>query len=191
VVLWITIQNSPVDIVVRKMVLSRSLSFLLLPALAFLSLSARASPHLRTAFESKTAALKLAVSVNSNGIKNIAAADRARSQALQGRDGSSINVNNSQTIYTADIGVGTPPTYCKLLVLHSSIIFFIDHISHADTLALDTGSSNTWIGASKSYKKTETSYDTGNSFVSIPGPYALSVMATASSHLHTEQPMIQ
>ncbi|KAJ8591314.1 acid protease [Rhizopogon salebrosus TDB-379] len=126
------------------MVLSRSLSSLLLPALAFLSLSARASPHLRTAFESKTAALKLAVSVNSNGIKNIAAADRARSQVLQGRDGSSINVNNSQTIYTADIGVGTPPTYY--------------------TLALDTGSSNTWIGASKSYKKTETSYDTGNSF---------------------------
>jgi saccharopepsin len=179
--------------VVRKMVLSKSLSSLLLPALAFLSLSARASPHLRTAFESKTAALKLAVSVNSNGIKNIAAADRARSQALQDGSSSSINATNSKTIYTADIGVGNPATYCELLVLHSSIGLLMDHLSYADTLAIDTGSSNTWIGASKSYEKTETSQDTGNSFVGIPDPYALPVMATPSSHLHTaaEQPIIQ
>ncbi|KAG2101602.1 aspartic peptidase domain-containing protein, partial [Suillus discolor] len=47
-------------------------------------------------------------------------------------------------IYTADIGVGSPATYY--------------------TLSVDTGSSNTWIGANKAYEKTATSQDTGNTF---------------------------
>ncbi|KAG0705810.1 acid protease [Suillus ampliporus] len=125
------------------MVLSSSLSSLLtLPVLAFLLLSARASPHPRTA--SSTAALKFAVRINSNGIKNIAAADRARAQVLVENGGSSsIDVTNAPTIYTADVGVGSPPTH---------------------TLLVDTGSSNTWIGGSKSYEKTSTSQDTGNTF---------------------------
>ncbi|KAJ8591296.1 acid protease [Rhizopogon salebrosus TDB-379] len=126
-------------------VLSRSVAFLLLPALAFLSLSVRASPHSQTL--PRTAALKLAARINSNGIKHIAAADRARARALlAGRSGggSSINATNTGMLYTVDIGVGSPPTDYTLLV--------------------DTGSSNTWIGASKSYEKTETSQDTGNSF---------------------------
>ena len=94
------------------MILSRSFSSLLLPALALLSLSVRASPHSREI--SRTAALKLTVKVNSSGIKTIAAADRARAQALvQGSGSSSINAANGNVMYTADIGVGTPPTYCK------------------------------------------------------------------------------
>ncbi|KAG0705809.1 acid protease [Suillus ampliporus] len=126
------------------MVLSRSLSaFLTLPALAFLSLSARASPHPRTA--SSTAALKLAVRINSNGINNIVAADRTRAQVLvQNGGGSSIDVTMAVVMYTADIGVGSPPT------------------NH--TLQIDTGSSNTWIGGSSGYTKTSTSQDTGNTF---------------------------
>ncbi|KAG2032183.1 aspartic peptidase domain-containing protein [Suillus americanus] len=114
-------------------------SLLVLPALAFLSLSASALPHARTA--SSTAALKLAVRINSYGIKNIAAADRARVQALQAGGSSSINATNSWTLYTADIGVGSPATSYTLLV--------------------DTGSSNTWVGANKAYVKTATSHDTG------------------------------
>ncbi|OAX43684.1 acid protease [Rhizopogon vinicolor AM-OR11-026] len=125
------------------MVLSRSLSYLLLPALAFLSLSARASPHSRTI--PSTATLKLAVKINANGIKNIAAADRARAQIfLQGGASSSISAVNGGLDYTAVIGVGSPPTYYTLLV--------------------DTGSSNTWIGASKPYTVTSTSEDTGGQF---------------------------
>ncbi|KAG0705808.1 acid protease [Suillus ampliporus] len=126
------------------MVLSRSLSALLaLPALAFLSLSARASPHPRTA--SSTAALKLAVRINSSGIKNIAAADRARAQVLvQNGGSSSIDVTMNVVMYTADIGVGSPPT--------------------THTVQIDTGSSNTWIGGSSGYTKTSTSQDTGNKF---------------------------
>ncbi|OJA14412.1 hypothetical protein AZE42_07676 [Rhizopogon vesiculosus] len=92
-----------------------------------------------------TAALKLAVKINSSGIKNIVAADRARVQALIKSGGSpSISAANAQLLYTTEVGVGTPPTYHKLLV--------------------DTGSSNTWIGANQSYVKTTTSKDTGSQF---------------------------
>lgn len=125
------------------MVPPRSLSSLLaLPALAFLSLSANALPHARKA--SSPAPLKLAVRVNSYGIKNIAAADRARFRTLQAGGSSSINASNAGTIYTADIGIGSPAT--------------------SYTLLLDTGSSNTWIGANKAYQKTSTSEDTGGQF---------------------------
>ncbi|KAG1842526.1 acid protease [Suillus subalutaceus] len=86
----------------------------------------------------------LPVRINSYGIKNIAAADRARIQALQAGGSSSINANNTGTTYTANIGVGSPATSYTLLV--------------------DTGSSNTWIGANKAYDKTSTSQDTGNAF---------------------------
>ncbi|KAG2047767.1 acid protease [Suillus hirtellus] len=125
------------------MVSSGSLSSLLAPlALAFLSLSASALPRPRTA--STTAALKLAVRINSYGIKNIAAADRARLKVLQAGGSSSVNASNTVTTYTADVGVGSPATYYTLLV--------------------DTGSSNTWIGSNKPYKQTATSRDTLHKF---------------------------
>ncbi|KAG1812711.1 acid protease [Suillus variegatus] len=125
------------------MVSSRSLSSLLaLLALSFFSLSASALPRPRTA--STTAALKLAVRINSYGIKNIAAADRARLKVLQAGGSSSINATNTVTTYTADVGVGSPATYYTLLV--------------------DTGSSNTWIGSNKAYKQTATSRDTLHKF---------------------------
>ncbi|KAG1789277.1 acid protease [Suillus plorans] len=117
-------------------------SLLALPALAFFSLSASAFPHPRTA--SSPATLKLAVRINSYGIKNIAAADRARIQARQAGGSSSISAINNVMTYTADIGVGSPPTYYTVLV--------------------DTGSSNTWIGTNKAYEKTATSHDTGATF---------------------------
>ncbi|KAG2103766.1 acid protease [Suillus discolor] len=117
-------------------------SLLALLALAFLSLSASALPRPRTA--STTAALKLAVRINSYGIKNIAAADRARLKVLQAGGSSSVNASNTVTTYTADVGVGSPATYYTLLV--------------------DTGSSNTWIGSNKAYKQTTTSRDTLHKF---------------------------
>ncbi|KAG2032176.1 acid protease [Suillus americanus] len=125
------------------MIPSKSFSSFLAPlALATLSLSVSALSHPRAA--SSTAALKLAIRINSYGIKNIAAADRARIQALQTGGSSSVNANNTAMIYTADIGVGSPETYYTLLV--------------------DTGSSLTWIGADKAYKQTNTSHDTRNQF---------------------------
>ncbi|KAJ8593944.1 acid protease [Rhizopogon salebrosus TDB-379] len=61
-----------------------------------------------------------------------------------GADGtSSIDVTDSGVTYTMQVGVGSPATPYTLLI--------------------DTGSSNTWIGAGKSYKPTSTSHRTGNS----------------------------
>ncbi|KAG1790291.1 acid protease [Suillus plorans] len=55
---------------------------------------------------------------------------------------SSIDVTDSGVTYTMQVGVGSPAT---------------DY-----TLLIDTGSSNTWIGADLPYKPTSTSHNTGN-----------------------------
>ncbi|EIW80816.1 acid protease [Coniophora puteana RWD-64-598 SS2] len=72
--------------------------------------------------------------------------DRARAAALKHtskakRDGT-VSVTNAQDTYTASVGVGSPATQYTLLI--------------------DTGSSNTWVGADQSYTPTSTSTDTGN-----------------------------
>ena len=56
--------------------------------------------------------------------------------------GTSIDVTDSGVTYTMSVGVGSPATQYTLLI--------------------DTGSSNTWVGAGQSYNPTSTSKDTGN-----------------------------
>lgn len=61
------------------------------------------------------------VNARANNDLNIAAADRARAQAMQQlgkttskRDsGSSFSINNAVVSYTAQVGVGSPATQCK------------------------------------------------------------------------------
>ncbi|KAG2069599.1 acid protease [Suillus decipiens] len=108
--------------------------------------SANASP-LRP--DTGRATLSFAARVNARGAINVAAADRARAQAMKqaGSMGkragvSSFGINNAVVTYTAQVGVGSPPT--------------------AYTLLIDTGSSNTWIGAKTPYNPTATSVDTGD-----------------------------
>jgi hypothetical protein len=55
---------------------------------------------------------------------------------------SSIDVTDAGVTYTMSVGVGSPPTQYTLLI--------------------DTGSSNTWVGAATAYKPTSTSTDTRN-----------------------------
>ncbi|TFK88713.1 acid protease [Polyporus arcularius HHB13444] len=57
--------------------------------------------------------------------------------------GGGVDVTDAGVTYTASVGVGSPAT---------------DYI-----LLIDTGSSNTWVGADKSYVKTSTSKSTGKS----------------------------
>jgi len=64
---------------------------------------------------------------------------------VQRRDSSTnvpLNVNLSQGLYTASIGVGSPPTTFNLII--------------------DTGSSNTWVGANTAYVVTSTSMKTSD-----------------------------
>jgi hypothetical protein len=82
--------------------------------------------------------------------------DRARVEAIKARfqthgpapsagqsSPSSFPITNAVVTYTTPVGVGSPPTYYTLLI--------------------DTGSSNTWVGADKAYVKTSTSVKTSNS----------------------------
>ncbi|KAA1468101.1 acid protease [Dentipellis sp. KUC8613] len=99
--------------------------------------------------------LPFAKSVNVTGAHDLVNKDKARAKALRARaeaklNGSqlsddaviSIPVENQAVIYTANVGVGSPATTYSLLI--------------------DTGSSNTWVGAGKSYVKTSTSKQTSN-----------------------------
>ncbi|KAG2069580.1 acid protease [Suillus decipiens] len=80
---------------------------------------------------------------------NIAAADRARAQAMlhagttsKRASSSSFSIANAVVCYTTQVGVGSPATQYTLLI--------------------DTGSSNTWVGVRTAYKVTSTSVDTGH-----------------------------
>lgn len=86
--------------------------------------------------------------INGTGIHNILARDQARARALiaRGKEDpakrtASITVTNEVDTYVASVGVGSPPTTYSLLI--------------------DTGSSNTWLGADKKYVETSTSKATG------------------------------
>ena len=63
--------------------------------------------------------LSFATRINKSGELNIAEKDRARAQALKDTAHlskravvSSINVTNEAVSYTAQVGIGSPPTYC-------------------------------------------------------------------------------
>ncbi|KIM81507.1 hypothetical protein PILCRDRAFT_787222 [Piloderma croceum F 1598] len=76
--------------------------------------------------------------------RTIADIDRTRVTAMMGGDQSnksSFPVEDATFGYTASIGVGNPPTTYQLVI--------------------DTGSSNTWVGAGKPYHQTSTSKSTG------------------------------
>ncbi|KAH8100001.1 acid protease [Cristinia sonorae] len=57
-------------------------------------------------------------------------------------DSTGVDVTDAGVTYTTSVGVGSPPFQYTLLI--------------------DTGSSNTWLGAQKKYVKTSTSHSTGN-----------------------------
>ncbi|KIM81522.1 hypothetical protein PILCRDRAFT_8583 [Piloderma croceum F 1598] len=74
--------------------------------------------------------------------RTMADIDRTRITAMMGGDKkSSFPVVDATVTYTANVGVGNPPTTYQLLI--------------------DTGSSNTWVGAGKPYHQTSTSKSTG------------------------------
>jgi hypothetical protein len=100
---------------------------------------ARSPPKLNLAFATR---------FNTTGIPNIVAADQARAKTLKSgsfaaltKRSFSFSVTNAAVTYTANVGIGSPAT---------------DY-----TLLIDTGSSNTWVGAGKAYVSTSTSQDTG------------------------------
>ncbi|KZT72870.1 family A1 protease [Daedalea quercina L-15889] len=116
-------------------------------ATVLLALSVAATP---VQIDRPLVSLPLVRRTDSARLNNLLANDQARARylkqrtqgKLQGRDGS-VNATNAVDTYVVSVGVGSPATQYSLLV--------------------DTGSSNTWLGANKSYTETSTSKDTGES----------------------------
>jgi hypothetical protein len=85
-----------------------------------------------------------------------------------------VGLTDTFVSYTASVGIGSPATQCE-----STVQCFPSAtqprlcVLSSDTLLIDTGSSNTFVGAGKAYSKTRTSTDTGNSVVRsriLPNP---------------------
>lgn len=99
---------------------------------------------------SGTISVPITTHFNTNSGLNIAEADRARVRSLienaqkpidKLKTREDVPVTNKAVTYTISVGVGSPPTNYNLIV--------------------DTGSSNTWVGANAPYEHTSTSLDTG------------------------------
>lgn len=109
--------------------------------------------------------------------------DRARIEALHRR--TNIDVTNELFQYIVNVSadayanagrrtdlsrcadqitVGDPPTECEYIGF-SVFGSPLNTPSSSDSLILDTGSSNTWVGATTPYTPTSTSSQTGNSVV--------------------------
>ncbi|TFK41838.1 aspartic protease [Crucibulum laeve] len=97
--------------------------------------------------------LPLSRRVNVTSVHNLVRHDVTRAKALKARglakaNGFSVDavineqVDNQAVTYVASVGVGSPATTYSLLI--------------------DTGSSNTWVGAGKAYVRTSTSVQTSN-----------------------------
>ncbi|KAG1795694.1 aspartic peptidase domain-containing protein [Suillus plorans] len=112
----------------------------------FLALSIAGSP---VEIDNSPITLPIARRLNvSNGPINLLQHDKARVTALkdnsfstQGGHTGSTPVTNTVATYLIAVGIGSPATTYNLIV--------------------DTGSSNTWVGANTKYVKTQTSVDTG------------------------------
>ena len=75
-----------------------------------------------------------------------------------------VPLTDSVASYLANIGIGDPTTFCGSRQFLPSTVSYMPIL---DSLVVDTGSSNTWLGANKPYKKTKTAVKTSDVFVSI------------------------
>ncbi|KAI5895030.1 acid protease [Schizophyllum commune H4-8] len=96
-----------------------------------------------------TVNLPLTLQRNVTGGQEMVSAGRQRAQALRAYGNGQRHhpadepVFNQNVVYTAPVGVGSAGETCKY-----------------NNLIVDTGSSNTWVGAAKSYEPSDTSQDT-------------------------------
>jgi cathepsin E len=111
--------------------------------------------------------------LNLTSVHNLVRHDQARAKALKlrgsnvaGNSRAVVNeaIDNQAVTYVATVSVGSPATTCELAFVDFPKPFA--DTSLIDSLLIDTGSSNTWVGAGKAYVKTSTSVQTANRVVS-------------------------
>jgi hypothetical protein len=149
-----------------------------LTSLILLALSVKASPIV---VRNTLVSLSFARQLNATGPNGLVLRDQARAKHLvslskaKQSDGLSadaivgLDVTNAASAYRTSVGVGSPATFCESRRPIFIIEFIIDSIPYypLDTLIIDTGSANTWIGAGKPYVRTNTSVQTNDQVVSI------------------------
>lgn len=111
---------------------------------------------------------------------NLLKADQARAAALKAHGSAksagtlakdavvSFTVQNQAVTYVASVGVGSPATTCKPRKVVLDELIGTPII--LDSLLIDTGSSNTWVGAGKAFVHTSTTVQTSNKVVSFNLP---------------------
>jgi cathepsin E len=128
-----------------------------------------------TVVERSPITIPFARRLNFSGTSTILQKDQARAKALLGHAEAKLSgravistppISNQVVTYVAAVGIGSPATTCgflrilRLTHFHQSCL-----ISPSDQLIVDTGSSNTWVGAGKPYVRTGTSSPTPNTVV--------------------------
>ena len=137
-----------------------------LAPLALLATSVAANPTV-VQLDNTPVTLPFALRINFTGTPDLVRRDQARARQFAKQSSSSTSdvvVTNSGVDYVASVGVGSPATYCASYQLIPDKVSYTPFL---DSLIIDTGSSNTWVGARKPYVKTKTSAKTYNSVVSI------------------------
>jgi len=116
--------------------------------------------------------LPLTRRLNLTSVHNLVRHDQARAKALKlrgskvaGRAVINEQVDNQAVTYIASVNVGSPATTCKYTYLFSRPLSHSVNTLFIVDLLIDTGSSNTWVGATTPYKQTSTSVKTSNSVV--------------------------
>ena len=70
-----------------------------------------------------------------------------------------------QVDFTASVKIGDPAVECTSSASEAPFQW-LSASNFLDTLLLDTGSANTWVGNKQSYSPSSTSHNTGHSVVS-------------------------
>jgi len=100
--------------------------------------------------------LSAAKRINALGTTKLVEGDRARASALRAR----VEASQSGNV-VSDAAAASSNTGTNVLVEYVATVS-VGSPATTYTLGIDTGSSNTWIGADKAYKKTSTSVQTKN-----------------------------
>lgn len=112
--------------------------------------------------------LPFAKKVNITSPRQLVTHDQARATAffnrrhdnVAGMRRQDVPAIDSGTYYAATVNIGTPGTPCesKILIMNNRILMFFEQ----DSLLIDTGSSNTFVGTNKLYQSSSSSVSTGH-----------------------------
>jgi hypothetical protein len=121
--------------------------------------------------------LPLAKKLNLAG-STIIERDQARAKALKSNASNKSILSKRQTnepvdnvavVYSASVDIGSPSTTCEFIFPSILSVYYL--LRNADNLLIDTGSSNTWVGADTKFTSTSTTTKTDDSVVRVSSQF--------------------